>query len=190
MSFSFAVNDATSSCKAKQCDGNFPFRMVGETVVLKEKHKYKMYHTQVQMQMGVTGIKKCLVVVFTNVSCPVVVVPVTFNQAEIAWFSQCICCSSPCKCHVSVVWTVVDYLSKFGCEVKCFYFDYVSKLFEIVIWKMVVVLFRPGCQGQHRKHGTCMYMIIIVFGSVYMNVILSLTTSFEVLVWINFSKLL
>ena len=64
--------------KTKQRDGNFPFRLVGETVVLKEKHKY---HTQVQMQMGVTGVTKCLVIVFTNVSCPVVVVPVTFEPS-------------------------------------------------------------------------------------------------------------
>ena len=64
--------------RAKQRNGNFPFCMVGETVVLKEKHKY---HTQVQMQMGVTGIQKCLVIVFTNVSCPVVVVPVTFEPS-------------------------------------------------------------------------------------------------------------
>ena len=60
----------------KQRDGNFPFRLVGETVTLKDKHKY---FTQVQMQMGVTGITKCQVIIFTNLFCDVVVVPVAFE---------------------------------------------------------------------------------------------------------------
>ena len=59
----------------KQIDGNFLFRLVGETVTLKDKHKY---FTQVQMQMGVTGITKWQVIIFTNLFCDVVV-PVAFE---------------------------------------------------------------------------------------------------------------
>ena len=64
---------------SKQTCGHFPFKMINdETIILKEKHKY---FTQVQMQMAITGCRTCHVVIFTNVSCPVEIVKVRFDDS-------------------------------------------------------------------------------------------------------------
>ena len=61
----------------KQKQSNFAFQCVNDAISIKEKHKY---FYQIQMQMGVTEIKKCIVVIFTNADSPVGVVTVDFDD--------------------------------------------------------------------------------------------------------------
>lgn len=61
----------------KQRDGNFPFREIDGCMVLKTRHRY---HFQIQMQMAITGVQKCYLVVFTSRSVPVAIVTVHFDS--------------------------------------------------------------------------------------------------------------
>ena len=63
----------------KQRNGGFAFKMEGSKISIKEKHTY---YTQVLMQMAVTGIKKCHLVIFTNSKSPVEVVEVDFDPKK------------------------------------------------------------------------------------------------------------
>ena len=61
---------------AKQKVSHFAFKCVNNAIALKEKHQY---HYQIQMQMGISGVKQCVVIIFTNEKSPVGVVPVNFD---------------------------------------------------------------------------------------------------------------
>ena len=61
---------------AKQKLSHFAFKCVNNAIALKEKHKY---YYQIQMQMGISGVKQCIVIIFTNEKSPVGVVHVNFD---------------------------------------------------------------------------------------------------------------
>ena len=52
-----------NAIKLQQGESGFAFRVINSGVSLKEKHPY---HYEVQMQMAVTGLRHCHVVVFTS----------------------------------------------------------------------------------------------------------------------------
>ena len=66
-----------NAIRLKQGESGFAFRVINSGVSLKEKHPY---HYQVQMQMAVTGLTQCHVVVFTSPDHDICICEVGFDR--------------------------------------------------------------------------------------------------------------